>query len=100
MKRFLTILVTALSIVLVFTSAKPKVALKEATFQTDIHCKNCAAKVEANLPFEKGVEDLKIDVPTKVVTIVFNPKKTDVTKLAEAIRKVGYKAELIAEKDK
>ena len=98
MKKFLLALAAAAASVLLFTSAKPKDQSREALFQTNLHCRNCAAKIQDNVAFEKGVKDLSISVDAKTVRIVYNPAKTNVDKLAEAIRKLGYTAELIEDK--
>jgi copper chaperone CopZ len=63
------------------------------TFKTTIHCKNCVKKVNDNISFEKGVKDLKISLEDKLVTVTYDPSKTDETTLAKAIEKLGYKAE-------
>lgn len=96
MKKLLLALAVAVVAVLLLTSGKTQ--SREATFQTNLHCKNCAAKIQDNVAFEKGVKDLTIDVDAKTVRIVYNPSKTNVDKLAEAIRKLGYTAELIEDK--
>ncbi|MCQ2179863.1 MAG: heavy-metal-associated domain-containing protein [Bacteroidales bacterium] len=98
MKKFLLALAVAAAAVMLLTSAKPKDKSREALFQTNLHCKNCAAKIQDNVSFEKGVKDLSINVDAKTVRIVYNPAKTDAGKLAEAIRKLGYTAELIEDK--
>lgn len=96
MKKLLLALAVAVVAVLLLTSGKTQ--SREAIFQTNLHCKNCAAKIQDNVAFEKGVKDLTIDVDAKTVRIVYNPTKTNVDKLAEAIRKLGYTAELIEDK--
>ena len=70
-------------------------ALVQVVFATSIHCANCGKKVQENISFEKGVKDLKVDVPTKLVTVTFNPAKTDTLKLKAALKKLGYSAEVI-----
>jgi len=45
-----------------------------------------------NIPFEKGVKDVKCDLPTKVVTISYNPEKTKPETLKRALEKLGYTA--------
>ena len=67
----------------------------QVVFATSIHCANCGKKVQENVSFEKGVKDLKVDVPTKMVTVTFNTAKTDTTKLKKAINKLGYSAEVV-----
>ena len=96
MKKFLLALAVAAVAVLLLTSAKTQ--SRQAIYQTNLHCKNCAAKIQDNVAFEKGVKDMSIDVDAKTVRIVYNPAKTNVDKLAEAIRKLGYTAELIEDK--
>ena len=70
-------------------------AVVQVVFATSIHCANCGKKVQENIAFEKGVKDLKIDVPGKTVTVTFNPAKTDTLKLKKALNKLGYEAEVI-----
>lgn len=71
---------------------------KEVKIKTSAVCGMCKDRIERNLSFEKGVKEATLDVKTKVVTIKYNPKKTDVTKLKANITKTGYDAdELVAE---
>ena len=63
------------------------------TFKTTIHCKNCVKKVNDNISFEKGVKDLQVSLEDKLVTVTYDPSKTDEATLAKAIEKLGYKAE-------
>ena len=71
------------------------VSLVQVVFASTIHCDKCGLKVQENIGFEKGVKDLKVDVPGKTITVVFNPSKTDTLKLKKAINKLGYEAEII-----
>lgn len=61
-------------------------------------CASCKAKIEKNIPFEKGVSDLQVDLPTKMVTISYKPAKTSPEKLEKALQDLGYKTEIIPEK--
>jgi len=72
-----------------------KAEKKVVVFQTNIHCANCAKKVKENISFEKGVTGLEVEVDTKIVRITYDPAKTSVEKLAAAIKKLGYTAEVI-----
>ena len=96
MKTRFAILVMALMMVfsaqaLAETKSK-KVNYEEVTFATDIDCPNCVKKCEANLPFEKGIKDCKVDLASHTVYFKFDPKKTSKEKLAKAIEKLGYSA--------
>ncbi|WP_080055712.1 heavy-metal-associated domain-containing protein [Spirosoma aerolatum] len=66
---------------------------KEVKIKTSAICGMCKARIERNLSFEKGVKEADLDVKTKVVTIKYNPAKTDVTKLKSVISKTGYDAD-------
>ena len=65
---------------------------------TSVTCANCVAKVEKNIPFEKGVTALEVDLPTKMVTVTYRPDKTSPEKLEKALQKLGFKTEIIPEK--
>lgn len=66
---------------------------KEVKIKTSAVCGMCKARIERNLAFEKGVKEATLDVKSKVVTIKYNPTKTDVAKLKANISKTGYDAE-------
>lgn len=66
---------------------------KEVKIKTSAICEMCKARIERNLSFEKGVKEADLDVKSKVVTIKYNPGKTDVTKLKSVISKTGYDAD-------
>ena len=67
------------------------------TFKVSMHCKNCANKITENISFDKGVEDLKVSLDEKTVTITYNPAKTDEDTLQKAIEKLGYSVEKVQE---
>ena len=64
----------------------------EITFSVNLHCDHCKKKIESNIPFEKGVTDLKVNLDKKQVYIKYDAKKTDKKKLQKAIEKLGYTA--------
>ncbi len=85
--------VLAMSIFVVSSTAqnnKRQKSLQEVTFIVSLHCENCVRKVQDNIPFEKGVKDLKVNLEDKTVWIEYSPDKTDKAKLAAAIEKLGY----------
>ncbi len=78
---------------------------KEKAAQTEtmkcwasMHCGSCAAKIEKNIAFEKGVTDLSIDLPTKTVTITYKPSKTTPKKLEKAVQNLGFTTEVLTDK--
>jgi len=72
---------------------------EEVKILTNLDCDVCKKKIEDYMAFERGVTAVKADVPTKVVTIEYRSNRTDEEKLIAAIKKLGYEAEVIEEKD-
>ena len=105
MKRYLIITLALLLIAGTAAFAQDKkqkkqADIREVTFVTTIDCKNCVKKVEANLPYEKGIKDMKVNLDDRTVWIKYDANKTDKEKLAAAIVKLGYEAEeLIPEEE-
>lgn len=67
---------------------------KEITFDVSMTCDNCKKKIEKNIAFEKGVSDMKVDLPAKTVMVVYQANKTDQEKLQKAIEKLGYEVKV------
>jgi len=89
MKKYIAVLCLALMFCPLSFAGKPKT--QTVTFNASMDCKNCVRKITENVSFEKGVRDLETDLAGKTVTITFDPVKTDTAKLANAIRKLGYR---------
>lgn len=73
------------------TKKENKKEKKTIVIKADIHCKSCKAKLEKNIPFEKGVRDLKVDMKAKTITVTYRADKTNREKLVKAIEKCGIK---------
>lgn len=69
--------------------------LAEVTFVTTVDCDHCVKKCEANLPYEKGVKDCKVNLEDFTIYFKYDTTKTDKEKLKKAIQKLGYEAEEI-----
>ncbi len=102
MKKYLG-LTLALVALFVFNTntiqASSKNEKKVCEIKAEIDCQSCANKIKKNIAFEKGVKEIKVDVPSKTVTITYLSDKNTPKKLAEAITKLGYKAKVIDKKD-
>lgn len=94
MKKIVIILLFALLGVTAFSAvaAKPKHKTETVTYEVNMHCQNCVNKLTDNLSFLKGVEDFKISLKDKTVTIKFNPAKVQEKTFVETIEKLGYTA--------
>ncbi|MDR1585375.1 MAG: heavy-metal-associated domain-containing protein [Prevotellaceae bacterium] len=73
--------------------APKKKKTEEVTFVVSMNCHNCQSKIEKNIPWEKGVKDLKVDLEKKTVCIVYNPKQTTEETLKKAIEKLDFTCE-------
>lgn len=72
---------------------KAKAEKQTVVFCTDIDCQGCANKILNNVPvLGKGVEDVKVDLPTKEVTVVYDAGKTNPETLAKNFQKIKVKA--------
>lgn len=91
--KLILALLVAVTISLSASAQKKSASTETVTFLTSIECQNCVNKLEKNIPFEKGVKDMKANFTTTEVTIVYDAKKTDKEKLKKAIEKLGYTAE-------
>ena len=94
MKKIVIALLFALLGVTAFSAAaaKPKHKTETVTYEVNMHCQNCVNKLTDNLSFLKGVEDFKISLKDKTVTIKFNPAKVQEKTFVETIEKLGYTA--------
>lgn len=90
--KFAGMLVLALSL---FTAqAQDKKGEKTTVFKCTIDCHSCEKKIMTNIPYEKGVKDVKVSLEKQEVTIKYKTDKNTDEKLAEAIKKLGYSAEV------
>ncbi len=98
-------LITAL-ILLIFSSVtlsaqeKGKKELQTVRFETSIDCENCVNTIMKNIPYIKGVKDVKCDLATKEVTVKYQDGKTTPEVLKRSLEKLGYTAKEVTEKKK
>ena len=96
MKKIIAILMPMLVSVASFSvlaqKPKPKTKTETVTYIVNMHCQNCVNKLTDNLSFLKGVEDFKISLKDKTITIKFNPAKVQEKTFVETIEKLGYTA--------
>jgi copper chaperone CopZ len=88
MKKAIALIILVMS---VFTIKAQDVA--EIKIKTSATCDMCKATIEKYLAFEKGVKRSSLDVPSKVLTVTYNPKKTTPEKIRQAVSKSGYDAD-------
>ncbi len=82
--------------IILFTSAAfaqkqvPK-KVETVVFNVEMDCHSCANKIKNNIPYEKGVKDLKVDFKNQKVTLVYKTKATTKEALKKAIEKLKFK---------
>jgi copper chaperone CopZ len=72
-----------------------EVKSEEAVFKVGMHCGGCKAKVEKNIAKEAGVVDLTADLESKLVTVHYDPAKTNETQLIAAITNLNLTCEKV-----
>lgn len=101
MKRIILMTLCALftfSMVYAQDTKKKNNKKETVTFKIDdLDCPSCVKKIEKNLAFEKGVTNLKCDLPTQTVAVTYHADKTDETKLIAAFKKIDMKANVLKE---
>ncbi len=78
---------------------KNKKELATVKFETSIDCDHCVSTIMKNIPFEKGVKDVKCDLTTKEVTIQYQKDKNKPEQLKKSLEKLGFTAKEVKEKE-
>ena len=77
-------------------AATTKKGPEQVQFKTSAVCDMCKARLEKSLAYEKGVQAVNLDVPSKVLTVTYNPAKTTPAALQTAVQKTGYDADQLS----
>ncbi|MPR35884.1 heavy-metal-associated domain-containing protein [Salmonirosea aquatica] len=89
MKTILFSILFAFSLTMSFAQSGEKVV----KIKTSAICEMCKERLERNLGLSKGVKESNLNLDDKVMTVKYNPKKTDVASIKETIVKTGYDAD-------
>ena len=101
MKAIMTICLLVIG-VMAFAQKAPE-EVKEGfkvEIKTSAICGMCKDAVERDLTFEKGVKSAMLNLDNKVVTVIYNGKKTNADVIRKRITKVGYHADTMARDSK
>lgn len=95
MKKFalaLTMVFILVSISNIAFSQKSDKKVKGKTIEMKVgfHCGGGKATIEKTLAGLSGVKSYDVNLETKMVKVIYNPKETDTEKLAEAMLGLGY----------
>lgn len=101
-----TIAIYSVAFILTFSfvqstvKAQIKNEIKTVKLQTSAHTEMCKAKIEKTLAYEKGIIESELDRKSQILTVTYNPKKTDVDRIIKVIAKIGHDAkEIVEEKE-
>jgi len=63
----------------------------ETTWITpDIECAGCAASIQKALGRQDGVTAVRVDVPSKAVTVAFDDARTSQSQIVETLTDIGF----------
>jgi len=77
---------------IIFLAAQPK-KTEEIKIKTSAVCDMCKSTLEKAMAYEKGIKKSDLDVASAVITISYNPQKTNPDKIRKAIAESGYDAD-------
>lgn len=92
---FLSLLVISLFVLATNTaySQNKKMSNKEVKITTSAQCGMCKTRIENGLAYESGIKNVSLDLETKVLTVIYNPKKTNPDNIRTLINNLGYDAD-------
>ena len=96
MKKFvLFCLALAMGVGVCAAAGKPAAKkIVTTVFVTDIDCDHCVKKIMNNVPSPgKGIKDVKVDLPKKEVTVVYDGTKNDDANIVKGFASLKVKAE-------
>ncbi len=99
MKTIRLVLMLAAMLLAAISVNAEKKGEKTVVFNAVLNCKSCVAKVEKNIPFEKGVKGLEVDLEAQTIAITFREDKNNEENLRKAIEKLDVKVKGIAGAD-
>lgn len=73
-----------------FGNKNKKDATESVDFEVSMSCGKCVQRVEDLMSKNKNVEDVKIDLQTKIVSLTYKKGKTDESILKKAIEGLGF----------
>lgn len=65
----------------------------EIKIKTSAECEMCKTTIEKTMAYTKGVKKATLDLKTRELTVVYNPKKVTPEQIRKAISDAGYDAD-------
>lgn len=92
-KKIAASIAALLMILFVIPASAQSKSKEEIKIKTSAECGMCKTTIEKALAFEKGVKKAELNLETKEITVVYNPKKTTPDQIRKAISNAGYDAD-------
>lgn len=92
MKQLTFIFALVLGVVFSTVANKPSKE-KEVKIKTSAVCDDCKERIEKNLTLSKGITEAVLNLDDKVVTVKYNPNKTNEAAIRKIITDIGYDAD-------
>ena len=74
--------------------------LDEKYLITGMSCAACSARVDKAVRSLKGVKEVNVNLLTNSMVVSYDEKAIDSDSITEAVKKAGYGATLVSQKDK
>lgn len=91
MKNLLNIFI--LSIALMFGG--PQLHRLIVKVNPEMHCNKCETKIQKNMMYEKGIQDIETSLKDQTVTFVYDARKTNAENIKKAMKNVGYNCTVV-----
>ncbi|MFI3265271.1 MAG: heavy-metal-associated domain-containing protein [Rikenellaceae bacterium] len=75
-----------------------KAVIETTQFKTDIDCDHCVQKVMSYMPTQKGIKEVSVDLPKKVITISYDSEKTNTKTIIKRFKNIAIEASVIEPK--
>ncbi len=59
----------------------------------DISCAKCKENIEGDLAGEPGIQQVSVDVDTRLIRIAYDPEQTSRAQLRDKLSQIGYPAD-------
>ncbi|PLX15003.1 MAG: hypothetical protein C0599_17780 [Salinivirgaceae bacterium] len=98
MKKIIQLIAIALLVSTSVSLQAQDKKVQKTTFECNLDCHKCEMKIMKEIPFEKGVKDVKVDLDKKEVTVEYKTSKNSDAQLKKALEKMGYVVTIKKEK--
>lgn len=87
-----TLTIAVLGLMSLTTNAQNQEKTQKVTFECEIDCQGCKAKIMQQLPYEKGVKNVEVSVEKNEVKVEFKTNKNTTNGLIKSLKDLGYTA--------